>query len=252
MEFSIKDYMISLLRHWKIVVLAVVLGVGAMIAYSQFFQKSSINVVSTVRYEFVMRISIEDGSLGSADKINISYGDLQSRVLNKYYDVLTSRKTFTAILKSPNIPMSFLEALERYGYKDRDYDVMKMVELEKGQTSYKLVASAPDAEFGKQLLHMYNTVGAFEAEKEAVSETTIMGINYRCEVDTAVLDEPWETVVGGGSIIKSAVMGAMIGAVLAAGIVAILHFSGERIRSYKDIKIDQDIPLLGVIPAVKK
>ena len=208
-------------RAFIILICAMMLGAGA-------FYWTYRKVYTTYRSTALLYVNNNSLSLGSA-KLSLSTGDIKAvnNLMETYSVILTSRTTLNEIIAETQIP---------YAYED----LVKMIKTETvGDTAiFKISVTAEDPDMAA---HIANSILTVLPSKIS---TVIEGASAQI-VDYAV---PGEAVVN-GSPIKSAAIGALLGAVLCSAVVIFMYMLDTKVRA-EDFLLEnyKDIPILTSVP----
>ena len=208
-------------RAFIILICAMMLGAGA-------FYWTYRKVYTTYRSTALLYVNNNSLSLGSA-KLSLSTGDIKAvnNLMETYSVILTSRTTLNEIIDETHIP---------YAYED----LVKMIKTETvGDTAiFKISVTAEDPDMAA---HIANSILAVLPAKIS---TVIEGASAQI-VDYAV---PGEAVVNGNPV-KSAAIGALLGAVLCSAVVIFMYMLDTKVRA-EDFLLEnyKDIPILTSVP----
>ena len=208
-------------RAFIILICAMMLGAGA-------FYWTYRKVYTTYRSTALLYVNNNSLSLGSA-KLSLSTGDIKAvnNLMETYSVILTSRTTLNEIISETGIP---------YAYED----LVKMIKTETvGDTAiFKISVTAEDPDIAA---HIANSILTVLPSKIS---TVIEGASAQI-VDYAV---PGEAVVN-GSPIKSAAIGALLGAVISSAVVIFMYMLDTKVRA-EDFLLEnyKDIPILTSVP----
>lgn len=208
-------------RAFIILICAMMLGAGA-------FYWTYRKVYTTYRSTALLYVNNNSLSLGSA-KLSLSTGDIKAvnNLMETYSVILTSRTTLNEIIAETGIP---------YAYED----LVKMIKTETvGDTAiFKISVTAEDPDMAA---HIANSILTVLPSKIS---TVIEGASAQI-VDYAV---PGEAVVN-GSPIKSAAIGALLGAVISSAVVIFMYMLDTKVRA-EDFLLEnyKDIPILTSVP----
>lgn len=208
-------------RAWIIVLCACILGAGA-------FYWTYRKMYTSYRSSAMLYVNNNSVSLGSA-KLSITSGDIKAvnNLMETYSVILTSRNTLGEIIEETGLPFTY-EQLK---------DMIKTETV--GDTAiFRITVTADDPQLSA---HVANSILAILPEKIS---TVIEGSSAQI-VEHAVPGEP----IVNGRPVRSAAIGALIGAVLSSAVVIFLHLMDTKIRN-EDFLLEnyKDIPVLTSIP----
>lgn len=207
-------------RAWAIMLAAVIFG-GAALAYTAIF------VTPLYKAEALMYVNSSDISVGGA-KLSISQGELTAAqsLIKTYAVILTSRTTLNDVIEQSGVSYTYEEL------KD-----MISAQSVNSTEVFSITVTSPSPREAEMLA---NTIARILPEKIAA---IVEGSSARI-VDYAV--EPARK--SSPSLSKNTLIGAMVGFVLACGIVVIMELTDEQIHDSDYLIQTYDIPVLAVIP----
>lgn len=207
-------------RAWAIMLAAVVFG-GAALAYTAIF------VTPQYKAEALMYVNSSDISVGGA-KLSISQGELTAAqsLIKTYAVILSTRTTLNDVIEQSGVSYTYEEL------KD-----MISAESVNSTEVFSITVTSPSP---KEAELLANTIVRILPEKIAA---IVEGSSARI-VDYAV--EPVKKA--SPSLSKNTLIGAMLGFVLACGIVVIVELTDEQIHDSDYLIQTYDIPVLAVIP----
>ena len=208
-------------RIWVILICAMILGAAG---YYWTYRK----MYTSYRSSAMLYVNNNAVSLGSA-KLSITSGDIKAvnNLMETYSVILTSRNTLNEIIEETGLPFTY-EQLK---------DMIKTETV--GDTAiFRITVTADDPQLSA---HVANSILAILPEKIS---TVIEGSSAQI-VEHAVPGEP----IVNGRPVRSAAIGALIGAVLSSAVVIFLHLMDTKIRN-EDFLLEnyKDIPVLTSIP----
>lgn len=208
-------------KAWIIVLCAILCG---GLAFGFAYKTLKTDYVSSA----LLYVNGSSLSLGSA-KLSITSGDIRTTnsLMETYSIILTSRNTLEDIIAETGLPYSY-EQLSR------------MITSEPvGETAiFKITVTADDPALSA---HIANSI--LEVLPEKIS-TVVEGSSVQI-VEYAVPGTPKVN----RSIMKTSIMGALIGAVLSGSIVVLMFLLDTKIRG-EDFLLEtyKDIPILATVP----
>ena len=207
-------------RAWAIMLAAVIFG-GAALAYTAIF------VTPLYKAEALMYVNSSDISVGGA-KLSISQGELTAAqsLIKTYAVILTSRTTLNDVIEQSGVSYTYEEL------KD-----MISAQSVNSTEVFSITVTSPSPREAEMLA---NTIARILPEKIAA---IVEGSSARI-VDYAV--EPARK--SSPSLSKNTLIGAMVGFVLACGIIVIMELTDEQIHDSDYLIQTYDIPVLAVIP----
>lgn len=207
-------------RVWIILLAAVFVGAAARIATILF-------VTPTYRASVLMYVNSSDISVGGA-KVSISQGELSA--------AKSLVDTYTVILKT-RITLS--DVIEQSGTKYNYKELVNMISAASVNNTevFKIDVVTPNPQEATKIA---NTIAVVLPEKISA---IVEGSSARI-VDTAVVPEKMDAP----NYTKNTVLGAMIGFMLACGVIVVLELLDDKIRDLDTLQQICDIPVLAVIP----
>jgi len=208
-------------KAWAILICAMVLGAGA-------FYWTYRKVYTSYRSSAMLYVNNNSLSLGSA-KLSISSGDIKAvnNLMETYSVILLSRNTLGEIIEETGLPFTYEQ-------------LSKMIKTETvGDTAiFRIVVTADDPEMAA---HVANSILAILPTKIS---TVVEGSSAQI-VEYAV---PGVAVVNGRPV-RSAAIGAVLGAVLCSAVIIFMYMMDTKIRN-EDYLLDtyKDIPILTTVP----
>ena len=224
-EIDLMQLFQALLRKaWALILAAVIFG-GCALGYTSLF------VSPTYRARTLMYVNNNSMSLGDT-KFSISSGDLAAAqsLVDTYAIILETRSTLDEVKEAANLPYSYEQLCAMI-----DAGSVNGTEI-----FYIDVTSISPVEAEK----IANTIAQILPGKIA---SIVDGCSARV-VDYAVVPASKASP----SVAKNAVLGALVGFVLAAGIVVIQELMDDEIQDVNYLLETYDIPVLAVIPDLEK
>lgn len=207
-------------RAWAIMLAAVIFG-GAALTYTAIF------VTPLYKAEALMYVNSSNISVGGA-KVSISQGELTAAqsLIKTYAVILTTRTTLNDVIEQSGVSYTYEELKE-----------MISAQSVNSTEVFSITVTSPSPREAEMLA---NTIARILPEKISA---IVEGSSARI-VDYAV--EPAKKA--SPSLSKNALIGAMLGFVLACGIVVIMELTDEQIHDSDYLIQTYDIPVLAVIP----
>ena len=207
-------------RAWAIMLAAVIFG-GAALTYTAIF------VTPLYKAEALMYVNSSNISVGGA-KVSISQGELTAAqsLIKTYAVILSTRTTLNDVIEQSGVSSTYDELTE-----------MISAQSVKSTEVFSITVTSPSPREAEMLA---NTIARILPEKISA---IVEGSSARI-VDYAV--EPAKKA--SPSLSKNALIGAMLGFVLACGIVVIMELTDEQIHDSDYLIQTYDIPVLAVIP----
>lgn len=207
-------------RAWAIMLAAVIFG-GAALTYTAIF------VTPLYKAEALMYVNSSNISVGGA-KVSISQGELTAAqsLIKTYAVILTTRTTLNDVIEQSGVSYTYEE-------------LKGMISAQSVNSTevFSITVTSPSPREAEMLA---NTIARILPEKISA---IVEGSSARI-VDYAV--EPAKKA--SPSLSKNALIGAMLGFVLACGIVVIMELTDEQIHDSDYLIQTYDIPVLAVIP----
>lgn len=207
-------------RAWAIMLAAVIFG-GAALTYTAIF------VTPLYKAEALMYVNSSNISVGGA-KVSISQGELTAAqsLIKTYAVILSTRTTLNDVIEQSGVSYTYEELKE-----------MISAQSVNSTEVFSITVTSPSPREAEMLA---NTIARILPEKISA---IVEGSSARI-VDYAV--EPAKKA--SPSLSKNALIGAMLGFVLACGIVVIMELTDEQIHDSDYLIQTYDIPVLAVIP----
>ena len=207
-------------RAWAIMLAAVIFG-GAALTYTAIF------VTPLYKAEALMYVNSSNISVGGA-KVSISQGELTAAqsLIKTYAVILSTRTTLNDVIEQSGVSYTYKELKE-----------MISAQSVNSTEVFSITVTSPSPREAEMLA---NTIARILPEKISA---IVEGSSARI-VDYAV--EPAKKA--SPSLSKNALIGAMLGFVLACGIVVIMELTDEQIHDSDYLIQTYDIPVLAVIP----
>ena len=207
-------------RAWAIVLVTVIFG-AATLACTVFL------VTPLYKAESLMYVNSSNISLGGA-KVSISQGELTAAqsLIKTYVVILNSRTTLNDVIEQSGVS---------YTYEQ----LQKMISAESVNSTevFSIEVTSPDPQEAELLA---NTIARVLPEKIA---SIVEGSSARI-VDYAVVPAKKDSP----SLAKYTAIGALLGFVLACGIIVVRELMDEQIHDSDYLIQTYDIPVLAVIP----
>ena len=207
-------------RAWAIMLAAVIFG-GAALTYTAIF------VTPLYKAEALMYVNSSNISVGGA-KVSISQGELTAAqsLIKTYAVILSTRTTLNDVIEQSGVSYT--------------YEQLKGMISAQSVNSTEVFSITVTSPSPREAEMLANTIARILPEKISA---IVEGSSARI-VDYAV--EPAKKA--SPSLSKNALIGAMLGFVLACGIVVIMELTDEQIHDSDYLIQTYDIPVLAVIP----
>ena len=223
MEIDLLRLFQALLRKaWLIILVTAVFGIATLVGTALF-------VKPTYKAEALMYVNSSDISVGGA-KLSISQAELSAAqtLVDTYIVILNTRTTLEDVIEQSGVNYTYEEIMAREMIHAEAVNSTEIFSIEVTSTSPR------EAEL------LANTIAKVLPEKIA---SIVEGSSARI-VDYAVVPSG----KAGPSLLKNAVIGAMLGFVLNCGIIVVLELLDEQIHDSDYLIQTYDIPVLAVIP----
>ncbi len=207
-------------KFWAIILAAAIFG-GCALVYTTIFV--------TPLYKARTLLYVNNNSLSVGDaKLSISSGDLSAAqgLVDTYTIILGTRTTLEDVIEAADLPYSY-EQLKS----------MISASSVNGTQIFYVEVTCPDPAEAEKIA---NTIGQILPNKIA---SIVEGSSARI-VDYAVVPAGKSSP----SIAKNTVLGALVGFVLACGIVIVRELMDDEIHSPDYLMETYDLPVLAVIP----
>lgn len=207
-------------KAWAIVLAAAICG-GAVLAYTALF------VTPLYKAEALMYVNSSDISVGGA-KVSISQGELSAAqsLVKTYIVILNTRTTLNDVIEQSGVSYTYEELKE-----------MISAESVNSTEIFSISVTSPDPQEAELLA---NAIVRVLPEKIA---SIVEGTSARI-VDYAVVPSHRSSP----SLSKNTMIGALLGFVLACGIIVVMELMDEQIHDPDYLIQTYDIPVLAVIP----
>lgn len=221
-EIDLFKLLKALWRKAWVIVLCAILGGGLAFGFAYK------TLETTYESSALLYVNSNSLSLGSA-KLSISSGDIRTTnsLMETYSIILTSRNTLEEIIAETGLP---------YTYEQ----LSKMITSEPvGETAiFKITVTADDPALSA---HIANSILAVLPNKIS---TVVEGSSVQI-VEYAVAGTPKVN----RSMMKTSVLGVLVGAVLSGSVVVLMYLLDTKVRS-EDFLLEtyKDIPILATVP----
>ena len=220
-EIDLLELLQALLhRAWAIILVAVITA-GLALGYTALF------IQPLYKSNALMYVNNSDISVGDA-KLSISQGDLTAAqsLVDTYAIILKTRTTLD-------------DVIERAGLTCTYEELTKMIDAGSvnGTQIFSITVTSTSAQEAEKIA---NTIAQILPEKIAA---IVEGSSARI-VDYAVIPSKKASP----SLTKNAVLGGLVGAVLACSVVIVKTLSDDKIHDEEYLRQNYDIPVLAVIP----
>lgn len=217
-EIDLLEVLFQLLQHWKAIAASMILLALVFFAGSKLF--------ITPMYESTSELYVLTKSTSITSLADLQTG---TSLTNDYIVVLTGRPVLDQVIKNLNL--------------DKNYGALKsMVNVSNPSNSriLQITVKSADAKQAKEIAdELAEVSAAFIAEKMDQDPPSIIQYGY-------VNSNP----VSPNSI-KNAVIGALLGFVIAAGFVIITNLLDDSIMTAEDIERKLELNVLGQLPLVE-
>lgn len=209
-------------KAWALILAAVIFGAGSL-GFTAMF------VTPLYKAEALMYVNSSNISLGGA-KVSISQSELTAAqtLVDTYIVIMNTRTTLEEVIAQSGVPYTYEELTEK-----------GMIEAAavNGTEIFKIEVTSPSPEEAELLA---NTIAQVLPEKIA---SIVEGSSARI-VDYAVVPAEKDSP----SLTKNTLIGAVLGFVLACGIVVVMELMDEQIHDSDYLQQTYNIPVLAVIP----
>ena len=221
-EIDLKELFVALLAKWYWIAIAAVVLAGVAFSYFKFFVEPT--------YESTTQIYIMGESSSASG--SLTYNDLQlGTQLGKDYPVLVkSRSVVEKVIGDMGLDMTYGQFLDRIS-----------VSIVSDSRILSIKYTDTDPVMAQQVANKLREVVAVRIKE-------VMGVPDVKVVDDANL--PVNPV--GPKTLRNTVIGGMLGAILAAGIVVVLFLLNDRIKTPEDIERYLSLSVLGSIPVTEE
>ena len=206
----------AILRHWKMILCAMILCGGAAGAVNYFLVAPS--------YQANSKIYISN----TGTVINIQELQLSDELTVDYEQIILSRTVLKKVIEELNLDMTYQEL-----------DKIISVNNPQGSHCLDITVTSPRPETAVEITNCLVRVG-LEQMHSAVGHEEPSVIDP-AEMDAVVNVKP--------SLAKYAVLGALLGAVLVCGGTAATFLLDNTVKTEEDVQSVMDLPVLASIPA---
>lgn len=223
MEIDLLQLMRALWRKaWAIILVAAIFGVAALGGTAMFIKP-------LYKAEALMYVNSSNITVGGT-KVSISQSELTAAqtLVDTYIVILNTRTTLEDVIEQSGVPYTYEELMKK--------DMIHAAAVN-GTEVFSIEVTSTDP---KEAELLANTIARILPEKIA---SIVEGSSARI-VDYAV--EPAEKA--SPSLTKNTLIGAVLGFVLACGVVVVLELMDEQIHDSDYLTETYDIPVLAVIP----
>lgn len=218
-EIDLLRLLRAMWRHMVLIVLSAILCSGAGFAYSYY--------VLPVKYQASALLYVNNSAI-SVGSSTISLSDLSASksLVNTYIVILNTRLTLNDVIEEAGVDYTFSE-------------MRKMVQAEalNGTEIFEITVTSESPEEAELLA---NTIAKILPDKIA---QIVDGSSVRT-VDWAITPEQRSSP----SYSRYALLGAMLGILLSAGIVTLRELMDDQIHSEEDLMQTYDLPVLAAVP----
>lgn len=223
MEIDLLQLMRALWRRaWAIVLVAAIFGAAALGGTAMFIKP-------LYKAEALMYVNSSNISVGGT-KVSISQSELTAAqtLVDTYIVIMNTRTTLEDVIEQSGVPYTYEELME---------NEMISAAAVNGTEVFSIEVTSTDP---KEAELLANTIARILPEKIA---SIVEGSSARI-VDYAV--EPAKKA--SPSLTKNTLIGAVLGFVLACGVVVVMELMDEQIHDSDYLTETYDLPVLAVIP----
>ncbi|MBR1506709.1 MAG: polysaccharide export protein [Eubacterium sp.] len=215
MEIDLKELFFVLLHKIWILILATVIGAGLVGGYTVLFMKPV--------YQSTSEVYIIGDSMDLSALANLQVG---SQLTLDYMELIKSRPVVDKVIDELKLDMEYKTFVSN----------MKISNPTNTRILY-ITVSNHDAYMAKTIVDKLTDVSiAFIADKMETDEPNVVDYGHIAENKSSP------------STTKNTLIGAVIGFVLAAGIIIVLHLMNDTVKTSDDVEKYLGIETLGVIP----
>ena len=214
-EIDLKEVLMALVQHIWLIVLAVALGLGLALGYTILFVKP------TYRSTSILYVISSSTSITSLADIQVS-----SSLTKDYMVVITSRPVLEKVIDNLQLDMSYEGLKSQVSVVNPD-----------NTRFLEITVNSGDAYLAKQIVDEIADVSADRMEE--VMETDKPNVMDYGQVASSP---------SAPNIKKNALIGGLLGFVLACGIVVIMYLMDDSIKTPEDVEKYLGINTLGIIP----
>lgn len=204
-----------LLRRWKVLVLAVIVGALLAGAYHQFLVKPTYQADASI---FITNTD---------SVITISDMQLSSALTEDYSKILTSRSVLKEVIEDQKLDMTFR-------------DLSRLLTITNPDSSHiiNIVVNCGDADMARNIANSLMNVGIHRIYQ-------VIGSGEPNVIDYSEADSVVETTPG---LKKYLMMGGLLGFVLLCGLFTVRFLLDTTLKSEDDITKYLRLPVLSVVP----
>ncbi len=220
-EIDLMQFLKAIMRKFWAVILAAAIFGGCTLVYTALF------VTPLYKSRTLLYVNNNSVSVGDA-KLSISSGDLSAAqgLVDTYTIILGTRTTLDEVIETAGLSYTYEELKE----------MITAASVNGTQIFYVEVTSPDPVEAEK----IANTIGRILPSKIA---SIVEGSSTRI-VDYAVVPARKASP----NIIRNTVLGALVGVILACGIVIVRELMDDKIHNPDYLMETYDLPVLAVIP----
>ena len=214
-EIDLKEVLLALIHHIWLIILAVALGLGLALGYTILFVKPTYKSTS------ILYVISSSTSITSLADIQVS-----SSLTKDYMVVITSRPVLEKVIDNLQLDMSY-ESLKN-----------QVTVVNPENTRFlEITVNCSDAYLAKQIVDEIADVSANRMEE--VMETDKPNVMDYGQIATSP---------SAPNIKKNALIGGLLGFVIACGIVVIMYLVDDSIKTPDDVEKYLGINTLGIVP----
>lgn len=205
----------TLIHKWWLLLLAVIIAAGATFGVSRFF--------ITPEYEATSMIYVLGKTTSISDNINLQ---LSQQLTVDFQTLATSRPVIEAVIKDCNLDTTYEKLVGTVTVTNpSNTSILKMTAV---NTSPQLACDISNA----------------LSEETANRIAEVMVTDKPSQVESAVVP----TTQSSPHVLKNTAIGGLIGLLLMAAFIIILHISDDSIKTEDDVRKYMDLATLAVFP----
>ncbi|MBO5143540.1 MAG: hypothetical protein J6C46_11235 [Clostridia bacterium] len=228
-ELDLLDLFFAFWKRKTWFILAIFIGAFLGIVYTKYMVVPKYTSFATLLLAKNSSVTSENANMITDEAITQSDITLNQKLISTYSEIMKSKRVSNTVIDNLGLDMSYEEIIKCINVSAvKDADVIKL--------SITTKDPALSASIANEMTEVFTTV---------VSERYNLQNIY--VLDEAENDEEPVNV----SLVKNIVIFAAIAFVLVAGVVFVIYYFDNTVKSEEDIKKLTDLPVLGIIPNVE-
>jgi len=227
-ELDLLDLFFAFWKKKIAFIVAVIIGIVFGIIYTKFIVVPKYTSFATLLLAKNVSVSSDSVDVITGEAITQSDITLNQKLISTYGEIMKSKRVSNTVIENLHLDMTYEEIIKCVSVSAvKDTDVIKLSITTKDPVLSASIANEMTDVFTSEIGELYN----------------IQNISV---IDKAEIDEDPVNV----SYVKNVVIFASIAFILVAGVVFLLYYFDNTIKSEEDIKKITGLPILGVIPYI--